>query len=137
MAKKNYYAVAKGHKTGIYLHWYGEDGAEVQVKGYTGAVYKGFATKQEAKKWLEQQSQRLALANAPKDNQLQKNGSPSPPPETGDTVIIYTDGACSGNPGRGGYAAVILHQGHRTEISGGFTHTTNNRMELTACIAAL
>ncbi len=54
-----------------------------------------------------------------------------------DLVTIYTDGACLGNPGPGGYAAVILEGGKRREISGGFRLTTNNRMELLAAIRAL
>ncbi|MGB9791988.1 MAG: ribonuclease HI [Thermacetogeniaceae bacterium] len=52
-------------------------------------------------------------------------------------VVIYTDGACSGNPGPGGWAAVLIYNGHRKEISGGAEETTNNRMELTAVIEAL
>jgi ribonuclease HI len=52
-------------------------------------------------------------------------------------VIIYTDGACSGNPGPGGWSAVLLYGEHRKEISGGEHETTNNRMELTAVIEAL
>lgn len=52
-------------------------------------------------------------------------------------IRIYTDGACSGNPGPGGWAAVLLYNGHRKEIAGGESETTNNRMELTAAIRAL
>ncbi|MBM4288292.1 MAG: ribonuclease HI [Deltaproteobacteria bacterium] len=52
-------------------------------------------------------------------------------------VTIYTDGACIGNPGPGGYGAVLLYGPHRKEISGGFRRTTNNRMEIMAAIAAL
>lgn len=52
-------------------------------------------------------------------------------------VTIYTDGACSGNPGPGGWGAVLLSGEHRKEISGGDPQTTNNRMELTAAIEAL
>ena len=52
-------------------------------------------------------------------------------------VIIYTDGACSGNPGPGGWGAVLLYGRHKKEISGGAAETTNNRMELTAVIRAL
>ncbi|CDM93333.1 MAG: ribonuclease HI [Limnospira sp. PMC 1291.21] len=52
-------------------------------------------------------------------------------------VTIYTDGACSGNPGKGGYGAVLMCGSHRKEISGGFRLTTNNRMEMMAAIAAL
>ncbi len=52
-------------------------------------------------------------------------------------VTIYTDGACSGNPGPGGWGAVLLSGAHRKEISGGARNTTNNRMELLAAIGAL
>lgn len=52
-------------------------------------------------------------------------------------VAIYTDGACSGNPGPGGWGAVLIYGKHRRELSGGEAATTNNRMELTAVIAAL
>ena len=52
-------------------------------------------------------------------------------------IVAYTDGACSGNPGPGGYGVVMLWSGHRKEISRGFRHTTNNRMELMAVIEAL
>ena len=52
-------------------------------------------------------------------------------------VTIYTDGACIGNPGPGGYGAVLLSGDHRKELSGGFANTTNNRMELLAAIVGL
>ena len=52
-------------------------------------------------------------------------------------VTIYTDGACLGNPGPGGYGVVLLYGRHRRELTGGYAHTTNNRMELMACIAGL
>lgn len=52
-------------------------------------------------------------------------------------IIIYTDGACSGNPGRGGWAAILQCDGREKEISGSAPETTNNRMELTAAIEAL
>ena len=52
-------------------------------------------------------------------------------------VIIYTDGACSGNPGPGGWGAVLKYGAHERELSGGEASTTNNRMELTAVIEAL
>ena len=53
------------------------------------------------------------------------------------TVTIYTDGACSGNPGPGGWGAILMYGPHKREISGGQANTTNNRMELTAVISAL
>ena len=52
-------------------------------------------------------------------------------------VTIYTDGACIGNPGPGGYGVVLLFGDHRRELAGGFRETTNNRMELMAAILGL
>jgi ribonuclease HI len=52
-------------------------------------------------------------------------------------VAIWSDGACSGNPGPGGWGAVLIADGHEKELKGGEAHTTNNRMELTAAIEAL
>ena len=53
------------------------------------------------------------------------------------TVTLYTDGACSGNPGPGGWGAILEYMGHEKELSGGEESTTNNRMELTAVIMGL
>lgn len=53
------------------------------------------------------------------------------------TVTIYTDGACSGNPGPGGWGAILCYNGAKKELSGGEPSTTNNRMELMAVISAL
>ena len=53
------------------------------------------------------------------------------------TVTIYTDGACSGNPGPGGWGAILSYNGIEKELSGGEKQTTNNRMELTGVISAL
>ena len=58
--------------------------------------------------------------------------TPSPTP-----VTIYTDGACSGNPGPGGWGAIVIDDGHEIELSGGEATTTNQRMELTAPIEGL
>jgi len=52
-------------------------------------------------------------------------------------VHIYSDGACKGNPGPGGYGAILQYKQHRKELSGGFANTTNNRMELFAAIIGL
>jgi ribonuclease HI len=52
-------------------------------------------------------------------------------------VTIYTDGGCLNNPGPGGYGVVLLYNDHRKELSGGFRHTTNNRMEILAAIKGL
>ena len=53
------------------------------------------------------------------------------------TVTLYTDGACSGNPGPGGWGAILEYMGMEKELSGGEVNTTNNRMELTAVIEGL
>jgi len=54
-----------------------------------------------------------------------------------DTVDVYTDGACKGNPGVGGWGVLLRHGARARELFGGEAHTTNNRMELTAVIRAL
>ena len=54
-----------------------------------------------------------------------------------DAVVVYTDGACKGNPGPGGWGALLRWNGHEKELFGGEVQTTNNRMELTAVIEAL
>ena len=54
-----------------------------------------------------------------------------------DSVVVYTDGACKGNPGPGGWGALLRWNGHEKELFGGARDTTNNRMELTAVIEAL
>ena len=59
------------------------------------------------------------------------------PDTEGKTIRIYTDGACKGNPGRGGWGAVLEYGGKEREMFGGELETTNNRMELTAVIEAL
>ncbi|MCX7340400.1 MAG: ribonuclease HI [Hyphomicrobiales bacterium] len=56
---------------------------------------------------------------------------------TGGKVVVFTDGACSGNPGPGGWAAILTYNGVHKEIKGGEAMTTNNRMELMAAISAL
>ena len=74
---------------------------------------------------------------------LQSKTSSKPKPtiktksSNSDTIIIYTDGACTGNPGAGGYGAVIIDGDRREELSGGYQLTTNNRMEMMGAIAAL
>lgn len=120
MAKKQFYAVAVGRKPGIYTAWEGNEGAAPQVIGYPGAKYKGFASLEAAQRWL--------------DGTSTKEDLPSP---EDDILRIYTDGSCLNNPGPGGYAVIIQHKDQRSEISGGYCLTTNNRMELFACIIGL
>lgn len=56
---------------------------------------------------------------------------------SGEPVVVHTDGACSGNPGPGGWGVILQWGGHLRELHGGERHTTNNRMEMTAAIVAL
>jgi ribonuclease HI len=58
-------------------------------------------------------------------------------PQFQKNITIYTDGACTGNPGPGGYGVVLIYTDHRKELSGGFRLTTNNRMEMMAAIVGL
>jgi ribonuclease HI len=131
MATKKFYAVKVGRKPGIYLEWFGLNGAKAQVDEFPQAVHRGFSTREDAKAFLDG---RLIAANSPK-----------PPPKPAidkkplprSKLLIYTDGSCLSNPGPGGYGAVILGGKSRIEFSGGYRLTTNNRMELMACIRAL
>ena len=130
MAKKKFYAVAKGKAPGIYTEWFGKNGAQRQVIGFPGAVYKGFPSRQEAEGFLEHRADDKAKVDVVATDKTH-NASEM------DKIIIYTDGGCINNPGPGGYGAVILENGNRKELSGGYRLTTNNRMELMACIMAL
>jgi len=130
--KLKYYAVRRGRAPGIYTTW---EQTLAQVSGFAGAEYKGFATRREAEEFLE------GKIPAPQVEQL---GLFAPPLQAGhaDTagwpeVALYTDGGCITNPGPGGWGAVLISHGARRELSGGFRLTTNNRMELMACIAGL
>lgn len=139
--KKKYYSVARGRKTGIFERWYGPDGAEVQIQGFTGARYKGFQTKEEARQWLDSMAVEPRSSTRPQTHSKRSRDGTSAPalvplPKAG-KVIMYTDGGCSFNPGPGGYGVVLFKGKERKELSGGFRLTTNNRMELTACIAGL
>jgi len=129
---KKYYAVARGRNPGIYTAWYGAGGAEAQIRGYAGARYKGFPSLAEARKWME---------NPEAVTPSYKRKKPGEVPDTQHiepgTIVVHTDGGCRGNPGPGGDGVVILVGERRTERAQGFRLTTNNRMELMACIAAL
>ena len=129
---KKYYAVARGRNPGIYSAWFGTAGAEAQIRGYKGARYKGFPTLDEARQWLENPEHT-------RPSPEKKRSGPAFDDTEGalGKIIIHTDGGCRGNPGPGGYGAVILDGEKRVELSQGFHLTTNNRMELMACIAAL
>lgn len=139
---KRWYAVARGRKPGIYSEWYGSQGAEVQVKGFREAIFRGFPTRADAADFMQRHT---PLPDDPSSvpSERPKN-PPKPDPQhthtpgnTSHEVMIYTDGGALHNPGPGGYGVVILTGGARQELSGGFRRTTNNRMELTACIEGL
>lgn len=82
----------------------------------------------------------MAVATSRKNvgSDLQKSAEErSNEKDDGHSVVIYTDGACLGNPGPGGWAALLLYGHHEKMVSAGERHTTNNRMELTAALEGL
>ena len=83
-------------------------------------------------KYLQSLNSSPAKSVKPVINKKPKSSSTST-----NTVIVYTDGACTGNPGKGGYGAVIIDGDRRVELSDGYKLTTNNRMEMMGAIAAL
>ena len=122
--KRKFYAVRVGAQPGIYPRWDGAGGAACQVRGFPGAQYRSFASRELAEAWLrgeEVPADRRAVAVVPADA----------------AVLVYTDGGCLNNPGPGGYGVVIIRDSDRRELTGGYRLTTNNRMELLACIVAL
>jgi ribonuclease HI len=136
MAQKKFYAVRSGRQPGVYLTW---DECKAQVDGYTNAEYKGFSTRQEAEAYFG--GKNLPNDATPKPaKKTQDQPATAPPPAAAKglkQVIIYSDGACTGNPGPGGYGVVIFSDGTRTELSAGYRRTTNNRMEMLGCIVGL
>ena len=136
MAKKKFYAVAVGRTSGIYTDW---ASAEKQVKGFAGAKYKSFPTRAEAETWCKDPVYERKAKTLGKAATEKKTARTTELPTCGveDKIYIYTDGGCSGNPGPGGYGVVILDDKKRIELSEGFRLTTNNRMELLACIIGL
>ncbi len=127
MAKKKYYAVRKGVTPGLYRSW---PETEAQVKGFAGAEFKGFVSEDAARAWLEGVEEQQI--------RTKKKDTVTPLPTVKDgEIVVYTDGGAINNPGPGGYGAVLLRGDHERELYGGYRRTTNNRMELMACIAAL
>jgi ribonuclease HI len=127
--KQKYYAVRKGRQSGIYQDW---DTCKAQVDGFAGAQYKSFSTREDAARYLAGEDS-AGRSSGPKPPRGQSTHEPVPAGH----VVIYADGACSGNPGRGGYGTVVLSGDQRRELSAGFRKTTNNRMEILGCIAGL
>jgi len=156
--KKQYYAVRNGREPGIYRTW---EECKAQVDGYAKAQFKGFGSLEEAEAYLGY-VKAVKPSGAKTSTDKPSDAKPFNPPsaskkqrkagrsegdakalkmlETSDGlkhVVIYTDGACLGNPGPGGYGVVLLHGKHRKEFSRGYRLTTNNRMEILACIVGL
>ena len=137
MAKNKIYAVRCGRRKGLFNTW---AECEAQVRGFAGAVYKGFASSAEASAWLWGQDKAEPVQEQTRQPAQSSLFAAAEPQQTGYDYIVYTDGSCLRNPdGPGGYAAVLLKQqdGSVQEIYGGEPSTTNNRMELRAAIEAL
>ena len=155
MAKKKFYAVARGFKPGIYDSWYGGNGAQVQINGFSDAHFQGFVTRSEAEEWYAENKNIQSSSSKKKKTKRSKSTtltqcktaskkavSEDSDPKTKSLsnsrkIVIYTDGGCINNPGPGGYGVVFVRGKMKKEYSGGFRMTTNNRMELMACIVAL
>jgi ribonuclease HI len=141
--KKLYYAVVRGRQPGVYTSWYGDDGAADQVDGLSEAIFKGFYTREEMIDWLRQLGSEVLLRHAPDlldliAEGLESQNLPNPSLETStDQVVIFADGGALNNPGPGGFGAVLKHKNRWKELSGGFRLTTNNRMEIMACLEGL
>jgi ribonuclease HI len=140
-AEKKTYAVIKGRNPGIYDTWFGEGGAQNQISGFPGAVYKGFANREDAEQWFKFGQKPFQSDTARKKaKELFGRAGIQKKANSGNglsRVTIYTDGASRGNPGPGGYGVVLLFGDHRKELSAGFRKTTNNRMEIMGPIAGL
>jgi ribonuclease HI len=141
---KSIYLVVKGRQPGLYIQWFGPGGAEEQVKDFTGAVYKGFYTAESATGWLRELDRATQAGLPPTLRQLLETGQAQPAEQNSvaallrsGKAVLFTDGGALTNPGPGGYGVVIRYAGRRRELSGGFRLTTNNRMELLACIEGL
>jgi len=121
MNMSKFYGVKVGRTVGVYTTW---ADCEAQVKGFSEAQYKGFNTREEAEEYVGIKNQ----ATTSSETQSNTNSK---------LVTIYTDGACSGNPGPGGWGCILMYKEHYREYSGYVPDTTNNQMELLAAIKAL
>ncbi len=132
MAKK-YYAVFQGRKPGIYLNW---EETKAQVYSFSKPIYKSFTSLLEAENWMSlPKTVDSKKKKSVKTKEQEINTEVEKPSDN--SIIIYTDGACKNNPGPGGYGILLLSKSKKKEISGGYRLTTNNRMELLACIIGL
>ena len=143
--KKQYYVVVNGQKPGIYSKWFGVGEAAEQVEGFPEAVYKGFYTREEAINWLREFPLETLLKLAPNlVEYLDENVDTLPSLIEmitellkAETVVIFTDGSVNAYSGAGGYGIILKYKESVKELSGGFRKTTNNRMEIIACIESL
>jgi len=143
--KKSIYVVINGRKPGIYSKWFGAGETAEQVEGFPDAIYKGFFTREEAVNWLKEFSPETLLKFAPNLIEYldEKDNSSPTLAETivellnSEKVVMFTDGCTNANSKAGGYGVVLKYKGSVKEIAGGFRETTNNRMEIMACIAGL
>jgi ribonuclease HI len=143
--KKQYYVVVSGQKPGIYSKWFGAGEAAEQVEGFPEAVYKGFYTREEALNWIREFSPETLLKLAPDlveylDEKV--DSSPTLSEQIADLlksekVVVFTDGSANADSGAGGYGVILKYRESVKELSGGFRKTTNNRMEIMACIEGL
>ena len=142
-----YYAVKKGRTPGVYLTW---DECKKQVDGFAGAIFKKFNRENEALDFVNGEtfvfgvvgkgkSRKEKLANADTaGGYLTKQEDVIVIDPDAQLVDLYTDGACSGNPGKGGYGyAVVVNDVLSLKGSGGLLATTNNQMEIKAVIEGL
>lgn len=131
MAGKKFYAIARGLVPGIYDNW---PLAHAQVMGFPNARYKGFASRGEAEAWLKEAP---AGGGQGRPKAVKVRTAPVAAAHRPGAVLVYSDGGARFNPGPGGYGVIIIEDGRPRELSGGYRHTTNNRMELMGCIVAL
>jgi len=143
--KKSIYVVINGRKPGIYSKWFGVGETAEQVEGFPEAIYKGFYTREEAINWLKEFPLETLLKLAPNLVEYldERTDTSSTLAETIDEllksekVVIFTDGSTNPNTGAGGYGVILKYKDKVKELSGGFRKTTNNRMEIIACIEGL
>ncbi len=143
--KKQCYVVIKGHNPGIYANWFGEGGAAEQVVGFDNAIFKGFYTREEALNWLKTFPPETLAHLAPNLlSCLEKQVHTGPTLSetiadmlTTGKVVMFTDGSVNPDSGVGGYGVILKYKDQIKELSGAFRKTTNNRMELMACIEGL
>ncbi len=142
------YVVWRGRQPGVYGSW---AQCQAQVEGFSGAAYQGFPTRKEAEAAFAADRKVADKDERPRKGRKQRGRDKNPlvlhvparskaphkPFLEQGEVALYTDGGALGNPGPGGYGAVLLFGDKRKELSAGFRRTTNNRMELMGWIAGL